>query len=72
MILEETKVRIKDGGLVWRFLRIAWLNGFHCCLKGSVKPGVVTHTFNPSTWEAEASGSLCDQGQPELHSETLS
>jgi hypothetical protein len=27
-------------------------------LEGSLKPGVVAHTFNPSTWEAEAGGSL--------------
>ena len=30
---------------------------------------MVTHAFNPSTWEAEASGSLWDQGQPGLQSE---
>jgi hypothetical protein len=30
---------------------------------------VVTHTFNPSTQEAETSGSLWVQGQPDLQSE---
>jgi hypothetical protein len=42
---------------------------------------VVMHTFNPSTWEAEAGGSLSSRpawstkwvpGQPRLHRETLS
>jgi hypothetical protein len=32
---------------------------------------MVLHTYNPSTWEAEA-GRLRVQGQPGLHSETLS
>ena len=27
------------------------------------------HAFNPSTWEAEAGGSLCVQGQPDLQNE---
>jgi hypothetical protein len=45
------------------------------------KPGVVMHTFNPSTWEAEAGRFLSSRsawstkwvpGQPELHRETLS
>jgi major histocompatibility complex class I len=26
--------------------------------KAILKPGVVAHTFNPSTWEAEAGGFL--------------
>jgi hypothetical protein len=30
---------------------------------------VVAHAFNPSTWEAEAGGSLLVQGQPSLQSE---
>jgi hypothetical protein len=30
---------------------------------------VMTHTFNSSTWEAEANTSLCVQGQPGLQSE---
>jgi hypothetical protein len=30
---------------------------------------VVAHTFNPSTWEAEAGGFLSFQGQPGLQSE---
>jgi hypothetical protein len=45
------------------------------------EPGMVAHAFNPSTWEAEASGFLssrpawsteCVPGQPGLHRETLS
>jgi hypothetical protein len=45
------------------------------------KLGLVVHAFNPSTWEAEAGGSLslrpvlstkCVPGQPRLHRETLS
>jgi hypothetical protein len=44
-------------------------------------PGVVAHTFNPSTWEAEAGGFLSSRpawstkwapGQPGLYRETLS
>jgi hypothetical protein len=35
------------------------------------KPGVVAHTCNPSTQEAEAEGSHV-QGQLEVHKETLS
>jgi hypothetical protein len=31
----------------------------------------MVHTFNPSTWEAEA-GELRVQDQPELHSNTMS
>ena len=30
---------------------------------------MVAHAFNPSTWEAEAGGSLSVQDQPGLHSE---
>jgi hypothetical protein len=50
-------------------------------LKIQYKPGVVVHTFNPSTWEAEAGGFLSLRpawstkwvpGQPELHRETMS
>jgi hypothetical protein len=46
-----------------------------------MKSGVVVHAFNPSTWEAEAGGSLSSRpawstewvpGQPGLHRETLS
>jgi hypothetical protein len=49
--------------------------------KCPVSPGVVAHTFNPSTWEAEAGGFLSSRpawstewvpGQPGLHRETLS
>jgi hypothetical protein len=45
------------------------------------EPGVVAHTFNPSTWEAEAGGFLSSRlawstvwipGKPGLHRETLS
>jgi hypothetical protein len=32
--------------------------------------GMVVHTYNPSTWEDEASG-LRVQGQPRLHSKIL-
>ena len=48
----------------------------------SDEPGMVAHAYNPSTWEAEAGESVqvrdqpglqkWAQGQPELHSETLS
>lgn len=37
-----------------------------------VKLGMVTHTYNPSIWEAETGGWPRVQGQPELHNETLS
>jgi hypothetical protein len=49
--------------------------------KKNLEPGVVTHTFNPSTQEAEASGFLSSRpacstewvpGQPGLYRETLS
>ena len=42
-----------------------------CCLQNILpgKPGGVVHTFNPSTQEAEAGGSLWVQDQPGLHSE---
>ena len=35
-----------------------------------VEPSVVVHTFDPSTQEAEAGGSL-SSGQPGLHRESL-
>jgi hypothetical protein len=47
----------------------------------AVKPGMVAHTFNPSTWEAEAGGFLSSRpawstelvpGQPGIHRKTLS
>jgi hypothetical protein len=50
-------------------------------LKNKAKPGVVAHTFNPSTREAEAGGFLSLRsawstkrvpGQPGLYRETLS
>ena len=34
-----------------------------------IELGVMAHAFNPSTWEAEASGSLCVEGQPSLQIE---
>jgi hypothetical protein len=46
-----------------------------------IEPGMVAHTFNPSTQEAEAGGFLSSRpawstewvpGQPGLHRETLS
>ena len=37
-------------------------------LKRKKSWAVVAHSFNPSTWEAEASPSLCIQGQPGLQS----
>jgi hypothetical protein len=51
------------------------------CLKIIKEPGVVAHTFNPSTREAEAGGFLSSRpawstkwvlGQPGLYRETLS
>ena len=43
------------------------------CNPGARTPGfgqaVVAHTFNPSTHEAEAGGSLLDRGRPGLQSE---
>jgi hypothetical protein len=50
-------------------------------VKENKEPGVVAHTFNPSTWEAEAGGFLSSRpvwstkwvpGQPGLYRETLS
>ena len=50
-------------------------------LENESKPGVVAHTFNSSTWEAEAGGFLSSRptwstkwipGQPGLYRETLS
>jgi hypothetical protein len=32
-------------------------------------PGVVAHTFNPSTWEAEVGENFWVRGQPGLQSE---
>ena len=37
-----------------------------------MEPGVVLHTFNPRTQEAEGGRSLWVQGQPGLYGETLS
>jgi hypothetical protein len=46
-----------------------------------VRPGMVAHTFSPSTWEAEAGKFLSSRpawstegvpGQPRVHRETLS
>jgi hypothetical protein len=37
--------------------------------KPILRPGMVAHTFNASTWEAEAGGSLWVGGQPGLQSE---
>jgi hypothetical protein len=34
--------------------------------------GVAVYTFNPSTQEAEAGGSLCIWGQPGLYSDSAS
>jgi hypothetical protein len=51
------------------------------CIKPSRSRAVVAHTFNPSTWETEASGFLSSRpawstkwvlGQPGLYRETLS
>jgi hypothetical protein len=44
---------------------------FKCILKNYLLPGVVVLTCNPRTWEAEAEGSRV-QGQPRVHSESLS
>jgi hypothetical protein len=50
-------------------------------LKNIITPGMVAHTFNPSTWEAEAGGFLSSRpawsterapGQTGLHRGTLS
>ena len=43
--------------------------------KTLLKPGVVAHTFNPSTWEAEAGGTMSwrlawSTGQPGIHRKT--
>jgi hypothetical protein len=54
---------------------------FYIVLNSDREPGVVVHTFNPSTWEAEAGEFLSSRpawstewvpGQPGLHRETLS
>jgi hypothetical protein len=50
------------------------LYGMNKSSRGEVRleqVGVVVQACNPSTWEAKAEGSWV-QGQPELHSETLS
>jgi hypothetical protein len=39
--------------------------------KEIIVPGMVTHIYNPSTWEAKAGG-LQVWGQPGLYNETLS
>jgi hypothetical protein len=50
-------------------------------VRATLRPGVLMHAFNPSTWEAEAGGFLSSgpawstewvPGQPGLHRETLS
>jgi len=43
-----------------------WEDGPELYKKSSLTHGMVAHTFNPSTGEAEASGSLWVQGQPGL------
>jgi hypothetical protein len=47
------------------------INKSHSTLRGYNTPGLVVHIYNPFTQEPEAGGSRI-QGQPELHSETLS
>jgi hypothetical protein len=48
-----------DLGLV---VLVLYASNFTICLKKKKKkkkkPEVMAHTFNPSTWEAEAGGSL--------------
>jgi hypothetical protein len=53
----------------------------HMCFEKQFQPGMVAHTFNPSTLEAEAGGFLSSRpawstewvpGQPGLHRKTLS
>jgi hypothetical protein len=39
--------------------------------KGQIKPGMVTHAYNSSTWVAEAGGSPV-RGYSGLHSKSLS
>jgi hypothetical protein len=80
---------IPEGLGVMHFCRVSagekWANGSIGAKRTEsrmkVKPGVVVHTFNPSTWEAEAGGFLSSRpawstkwvpGQPGLHRETLS
>jgi hypothetical protein len=36
-----------------------------------MKPGMLVHACSPTTWERAAGGSRV-QGQPEIHSETMS
>jgi hypothetical protein len=40
-------------------------------VKGLRQPDIMTHGFNPSTWRAEAGGSLFVSGDSRLYSETL-
>jgi hypothetical protein len=37
---------------------------FNKLKKGPNKPGVVAHTFNPSTWERQRQGNFSVRGQP--------
>jgi hypothetical protein len=48
------------------FLKLIYINGYTITKKIKIQPGVVAHTFNPSTREAEAGGV---RGQPGLQSE---
>jgi hypothetical protein len=66
------KPRVKSNSHVEKILTLK---------KSLLVPGVVAHTFNPSTWEAEAGGFLSSRptwstkrilGQPGLYRETLS
>jgi hypothetical protein len=45
------------------------LNVLSVGLRKVVKPGVVAHAFNPSTWEAEAGGFLSSRPASGLQSE---
>jgi hypothetical protein len=67
------------GKMLLYFLDILWCDSLF--LLKQTKPGVVAHTFDPSTWEAEAGGFLSSRpawstewvpGQPGLYRETLS
>jgi hypothetical protein len=53
--------------MVWYFLLVAYWGGAQ---KLSDWLGMVVHTCNPTTQEAEAGGSRVP-GQPELYSETV-
>jgi hypothetical protein len=67
---------IMRSSAIWS-LDVPWLVAlpvFHTCCKLYLKsrnPGVLVHTFNPSTLEAEAGGSQA-RGQPGQYSERLS